>query len=395
MGTMTGSGVSTAKAADRAVNEAMRAALGTLGGRKPSYGLLFSSPRHDLANVLKLASKAAPGAEIIGCTTAGEITELGLVHDGLAVFLVSSDVSVGKMAFARGLKTDSRLAGEALSRGINDLRKSAAQHEQRHFTTVLLTDGLSGAGERLVNDLFDRAQGGAQIVGGAAGDEGKFEMTHVGAGEQAGSEAAAVLNVFSTAPWGVGVNHGLRPTTKQMRVTKAAGNVVHELDGEPAFAAYKRHSAERGIELSAERASPYLVANELGIHFFDKISRARAPLSVGADGSLICAAEIPKGSMVSILDGDPDSMVEAAKSAAEEAKEHLAGEEAAGVLLFDCVCRGMILKDEFRREVDAVRSVFPNVPIAGFLTYGEIARYRGKFDGWHNATAVVAAIPRS
>jgi hypothetical protein len=395
MGTITGSGVSTANSVDRAVSEAMRAAIAQLGGRKPSYGLLFSSPRHNFAAAIKVATRAAAGAEIIGCTTAGEITEEGLVHEGVAVFLVASDVSVGKMVFAPGLKADAQQTCIGLSRGINELRKSASQRDQRHLTTVLLADGLSGSGEKLVIDLYDRTQGGAQIVGGAAGDEGKFEITYVGAGGEVGSDAVAALNVFSTHPWGVGVNHGLRATSKQMRVTRAVGNVVYELDGEPAFKAYKRHGAEHGVELTPDRASQYLVANELGIHFFDNISRVRAPLSVGLDGSLICAAEIPKGSMVSILDGVPDAMVEAAKKAAEEAKEHLAGEEAAGVLLFDCVCRGMILKDEFRREVQAVRSVFGGVPIAGFLTYGEIARYPGNLDGWHNATAVVAAIPRS
>jgi len=86
-------------------------------------------------------------------------------------------------------------------------------------------------------------------------------------------------------------------------------------------------------------------------------------------------------------------MVEAARSAAEEAKKHLGGKKAAGVLLFDCVCRGMILKEGFQKEIDAVRSVFGDAPITGFLTYGEIARYEGKLDGWHNATAVVVAIP--
>ena len=98
--------------------------------------------------------------------------------------------------------------------------------------------------------------------------------------------------------------------------------------------------------------------------------------------------------MISILDGDPESMLNAAKSAAEEAREHLEGAEAAGVLVFDCVCRGMILKDDFHREISAVREVFGDVPVAGFLTYGEIARYHGRLEGWHNATAVVVAIPR-
>jgi hypothetical protein len=63
------------------------------------------------------------------------------------------------------------------------------------------------------------------------------------------------------------------------------------------------------------------------------------------------------------------------------------------VVLFDCVCRGMILEGGFGKEIDAVRSVFPDAPVAGLLTYGEIARFKGRLDGWHNATAVVTAIP--
>jgi hypothetical protein len=53
----------------------------------------------------------------------------------------------------------------------------------------------------------------------------------------------------------------------------------------------------------------------------------------------------------------------------------------------------MILKTAFHREVDAVRSTFGDVPIAGFLTYGEIARSQERMEGWHNTTAVVVAIP--
>jgi hypothetical protein len=135
-----------------------------------------------------------------------------------------------------------------------------------------------------------------------------------------------------------------------------------------------------------------MIANEIGIHFFDKINRARAPLSVSEDGALHCAGEIPRGSIVSILDGEPTRMIAAARSAAHQALTQLNGRKAAGVLLFDCVCRGMILKDAFDREVQAVRSIFPDTPIAGFLTYGEIARNSDKLGGWHNTTAVVVAI---
>jgi methyl-accepting chemotaxis protein len=201
------------------------------------------------------------------------------------------------------------------------------------------------------------------------------------------------LHVFDAKPWGVGVDHGLRPTTKPMRVTASNRNVIHAIDGQPAFEVYKRHAKSRGITLDRENAGAYMIANELGVHFFSSLSRARAPLSVSPDGSLTCAAPVPEGSFVSILDGDPASMIAAAKQAAQQAHERMGPGEVAGVLLFDCVCRGMILGNEFDKEIAAVRSVFGDVPIAGFLTYGEIAQSAGRLEGWHNATAVVVAIP--
>jgi hypothetical protein len=394
MSTVTASGLSKNEDPGLAATEAVSAAMAGLGGQRPSFGFLFVSPEHDLRAALAAACKASGCTEIIGCTTAGEITELGVAHGGVAVMLVASTTSAARVAFAERLKADAPGVARRLSGCVGDLRKQVGAGDARHLTTVLLTDGLSGTAERLVTELYERGQGSLQIVGGAAGDEGKFKVTRVGAGETGSTDATAALHVFSRTPWGVGVNHGLRSTTKQMRVTRAVGNVVFELDGEPAFAIYVRHAAARGIELTLENAAPYLIGNELGIHFFERIIRARAPLAVGADGSLSCAAEIPQGSMVSILDGDPPSMLEAARSAALEAKEHLGGARTAGVLLFDCVCRGMILRDAFHREIEAVRSVFGDVPTAGFLTYGEIARYRGRLDGWHNATAVVVAIPQ-
>jgi methyl-accepting chemotaxis protein len=392
MGTTSATGASQRARTEEAVSEAMGEAQKRLGS-PPTFGFLFTSPRHNFEAALATARRGT-GLDIIGCTTAGELTEGGLLHGGVAVMLVASDATTS-MRYTHGLRTGPSRAASELLHDLPQVKKKASARDQRHLTTVLLTDGLAGTGERLVSDLHEgRIQARSQIVGGAAGDEGKFATTLVGAGEKFGSDAASALHVFSAAPWGVGVDHGLRPTTKPMRVTKAHENVVMEINGEPAFTLYERHAAARGVTLKRESAGPFLIENELGIHFFDKVSRARAPLSVGPDGSLTCAGEIPKGAMVSILDGDPESMIRAARSAAAKARACLEG-PAAGVLLFDCVCRGMILKDRFSEEIEAVRSIFPGVPIAGFLTYGEIARSHNELDGWHNTTAVVVAIAQA
>jgi methyl-accepting chemotaxis protein len=391
--TSTATGTSSRTHTHDAAHEAAQSALKRLGDARPSFGFVFASPRHELPTAIETVCQVSGARDVIGCSTAGEITASGLTHGGLAVMLVSATDSAHRTAFASGLRTDFRRAASELCEPFGELAKSAGTRGLSHLTSVVLTDGLAGTGEQLVAEMLNRTRVVGQIVGGAAGDEGAFRATNVAGFGRSGTDASAALHVFGSKPWGVGVNHGLRATTKGLRVTRARDNVVYELDGRPAFEAYQKHAAERGTKLTRENAGPYLIGNELGIRFFERVTRARAPLSVGEDGSLVCAAAIPEGAMVSILDGEPDSLEAAAKAAAEEAARALDGAPAAGVLLFDCICRGMILKDRFQREIDAVRGVLANVPIAGFLTYGEIARYPGSLDGWHNATAVVVAIP--
>jgi len=393
MPTQAATGFSTNADTATAVDESLRMASKPLQGRTPSLGIVFASPRHDLAAALGAAKRAVPAATFVGCTTAGEITEQGLTRGGLAVMLLSSAEMLLDLKTAKDVKASPRQAAVELGRGFAETAGKASDRGLSASSTVLLVDGLNGAGEELVSELLGTTRRFQQVVGGAAGDDGAFQATRVGNAESSATDAAVALHVFSAKPWGIGVDHGLRPTTDRMQVTKAVKNVVHAIDGRPAFDVYKQHAAKRGTTLAPESAGSFLIGNELGIYFFDKLHRARAPLSVGADGSLTCAGEIPQGASVCILDGEPDSMVAAAGRAAQEARKSLNGNQAAAVLLFDCVCRGMILNGQFSREIEAVRGAFPGVPVAGFLTYGEIARFKGHMDGWHNTTAVVAAIP--
>lgn len=392
MPTQAATGFSTQADTGVAIDESVKMARQVLNGHAPSLGVVFASPRHDLGQALAAAKKSLPAADIVGCTTAGEITEHGLTRGGLALMLVSSAEMQLELRTAANVKAGPAAAAAELGRGFARAAEAASRKGLSESTTVLLVDGLNGAGEDLVGEVLGATRRFQQVVGGAAGDDGAFKATHVGNG-MAATDAAVALHAFSAKRWGIGVDHGLRPTTDRMQVTRAQKNVVYEIDGRPAFEAYRAHAAKKGVELAPESAGSFLIGNELGIYFFDKLHRARAPLAVGADGSLTCAGEIPQGVQVCILDGEPDSMVAAAGRAAQEARKSMGGGEAAAVLLFDCVCRGMILDASFGREIEAVRQAFPGVPVAGFLTYGEIARFKGHMDGWHNTTAVVAAIP--
>ena len=373
--------------------EATRQAREALAGAPASFGFLFASPDLPLGEALRAARAAAGTQQMIGCTTAGEVTERGLTHGGVAVLLVSAPASVTEIASVPGLKEDPKRAAADLCRNFRAAQGKAHSKGLPFSTTVVLADGLSGVGEELVRQIVAQTQALHQIVGGAAGDEGRFKATLVGDVERAATDVAAAAHLFGKAPWGVGIGHGLEATTGKMTVTRSKANVVFEIDGRPAFEAYKEHARKRGVSLTPSGAGEYLIANELGVMLGDRVARARAPLSVGSDGSLTCAAGVRQGSQVAILDGVPEQMVAAARSAAEEAKANLQGTKPAGVLLFDCVCRGLILKDQFQKEIEAVRSVMGDVPVGGFLTYGEIANYGGSVEAWHNTTAVCVAIP--
>jgi hypothetical protein len=393
MTTRTASAASLNKDTGVAVPEAIKSARGRLGDATPTFGTLFVSPDHNLEQGLAKARALLPNTPILGCTTAGEFTEAGLSHGGVALMLVASDEMIVQPALAGGIKAGVQKAVASLCGNISKHRETANAKGFGNALSVLLVDGLAGTGEQLVDELRAKLGGLHEIVGGAAGDEGRFKATHTGTGAEARTDAIAALHVASKRPWGVGVDHGLTAASKIMRVTRAKDNVVFELDGKPAFEVYKSFAKDNGVTLEAGTAGTYLINHELGVYMFDKMRKARAPLAVNADGSLSCAAAIPQGASVAILDGKKNLLTAAAKSAAQEAKDRLGTAKAAGVLVFDCICRGTILGSDFDAEIAAISAVFPDVPVAGFLTYGEIARYSGRLDGWHNTTAVVVAIP--
>lgn len=388
MKTICGSGASSHLETRAAVDEAMAQAVSRLQGRAPSLGILFVSSRHGVEAAQARAKEVRPACDFVLATTAGEITDHGLTEGGIAVMLIAWGDAKHAIHSAASLDTDiPQLVGEICG-GFQ-----LASDPPRHGLYLLLGDGLSGNFEKLVVEILKQAAPDHQIVGGGAGDDGKLVRTFVGAnGSDLNGGVVAVL-IESRARWGTGVGHGVSPITPRMTVTRARGNVVHELDGEGALDFYRRLAASRGVALNEENTPGFLVSHELGVMLFEQPVRVRAPIRVEPDGGLFFAGEVPEGSTVCVVHGTPEAMIDAAREAAETARQALDGVPAAGVLVFSCICRRLTLGSRYGEELDALRAVFPNVPIVGSSSYGEIARSAGKLDGYHNNTIVVAAIP--
>ena len=122
--------------------------------------------------------------------------------------------------------------------------------------------------------------------------------------------------------------------------------------------------------------------------------KVRVPLSINADGSLNFVCNVPEGSVLKIMESPKDAQINSAKEAAQNAVDSLRGHKIAGVIIFDCVCRALILEDKFSQAIESIMEVIgKDIPIIGFETYGEIGMEAGQLSGFHNTTTSILLIP--
>lgn len=381
----TGGGREQGKAA---AEEALRG----LDGAPALLGIVFATSKLELADLAGGVGEVLGEVPYIGCSTAGEFVTDRISAGGTAVALIASDTMAISVAHATGLKNH---AGRAVRKLCKELESNMGPvpegADQR--TVFLLSDGLAGNGEGLVDLVALETGTNVSIAGGAAGDDAEFKETEVFLGGTVLKDAVVAAEVRSKQKLGVGVQHGWCAASEPGEVTRAEGATLQEIDGKPAIEFYRRYAEAKGFELTTENQNQFVFTHELGIVLMNNELKVRAPLSVNEDGSIACATEVPVGQRVRIVEGDHDAIVDAARGAAQRAVEALGGQTPAGAIVFDCVARKLVLGDDFKREVDAFQEVI-KAPVIGFNTYGEIARVRGQLSGFHNTTAVVVAIPQ-
>jgi methyl-accepting chemotaxis protein len=380
----------TATGAARVIAAGLRAKL---GDDPPALVLAFASTSQPLADVTSQLAKEFPTSTVLGASTAGEFTEEGDARGSVSAFALLGDFKVFA-GVGMGLQADPKRAVAEAALG---LPRVVDGYPCR--MGILLLDPLAGNGEEVTLLMAVHFDGEEPLVGGAAGDDLQMKATSVALGGRASSDALVFARLFSKSPLGLGVCHGHTPLSEPLEVTKAHGNVVWEIDGKPAFDVWKEHTREsaarQGIDvdtLRKEDEGAFMGRFEAGLAV-GSAYKIRAPLFRSADGSMSFACGIPEGTVIRITESTPDAQVTSARDAARRAKAALAGRKIAGALVFDCICRSLILGNDFGRAVRGMAEELGNVPLAGFATYGEIALDAGDMSGFHNTTSVVLAFP--
>ena len=274
-------------------------------------------------------------------------------------------------------------------------------HGYAHRTALMLLDPLAGRGEEAALLAATMLGEDVPLAGGAAGDDLKMREAWVACGAHAAVDSVVIALIFSKTPLGVGVCHGHRPLSPPLRVTKAEAGTVISVEGRPAWEVWKEHTRANALaagydldNLTPQAEGSFLLRYEAGLSAGDGY-KIRAPLSRNADGSINFACGIPEGAVIRITESDGKSQLASAREAARRARARLGGGKVAGALVFDCICRNLILGDEFAQAVRGISDELGGVPLAGFETYGEIALDAGDLSGFHNTTSVVLAFPAS
>ena len=173
---------------------------------------------------------------------------------------------------------------------------------------------------------------------------------------------------------------GWKPLGKKMAITKADGNHLYELDGEPAYNVYRKYLKIKNDDT--------FIRNALEFPLFYNVNDTnilRVPALCLEDDTLIMTADMINGTTAQLSYGDPQTIL---KSIINEA-EKLADFVPDGIMIFNCASRRHFWGDE---EVNQETMPFQTLTdTAGFFTAGEFNR-SGKSLNQHSATLIIVGI---
>lgn len=388
----TGVGRSNNPDAAKAGVEACKQAIEKAGG-KADLIIVFSTVAYDQEKMLEGVRSVSEEIPLVGCSTSGEITTEGPVSQYVAVTAINTDQIKFTIGVGEGAKEDSFEAGKKVAEKVKE------KAEEPISLFVMLPDGLAKNGAAAVRGVQETMGKNFPIMGGSSGDDFKFEKTYEYFNGHVLSGAIIGIGLSGRFSFGIGVKHGWEPIGLPMRVTKSEGAILKELNNEPALKIYEDYFGKKAEELIKEPIARMAYTYPLGmsVEGSDELL-IRDVVIANKEGEVACAAEIPQGSEIRLMLGDPDKAIVAAREAAENAKEQLKGSEPRAIFVFDCMARNKLLGTRKGEEIAAIQEVLgKEVPLIGFYTYGEQAPLGGLLGSecrsmFHNETMTLMVL---
>jgi hypothetical protein len=378
--------------------EAAGQALEKAGVSKPDFVLMFASIGYDQRSLLRAVREITGGAPLSGCSAEGTLNGNDADESNFSVLVtaISSEELRWHNGIASGLlEGDSRVVGQRVAK---DLQPNLSADTIGVF---VFPDGrmdnlehfFAGLEGNLPSERFLPLWGG-----GASNKIALEDPTYQYCDDEviSGGVSYALLSGRARASWAM--SHTLIPIGGERLVTRSQGNVIYEIDGKPAVEVLQEYLPEQALVEDRDwmryaislaicfRAPSYMKDEEYVVR--------GVPAVKMADGSIIVQTEVQEGTSIWFSSRDKEKMTTGLDRMADQIKDQLGGEKPKLILQFECATRGkMMLREQeklqllkrFRQSVD------PDVPWAGYYTWGEIGTVE-EHNLRHLYTAVVLAL---
>lgn len=336
-----------------------------VGARALAGGLLFCSHRYPRAQLAHALTGQFHGIPLIGCTSAGELSQRGYDDDSLVfIGFPAADFRMALHCFDDLDHFDPVIGRDAirrLSASVTEAEQDGSSAAHPNRAAIFLVDGLSHR-EELLAMTVQEALGDTPLVGGSSGDGMLFRETGILVGDRFLKDAAVVAILSSRRPMQAFTANHYLPGGEKMVVTAAdpALRVVHQINARPAADEYLRLAGRTGEQLDAAffAAHPPMVRAGGAYH-------VRSIQSVNPDGSLTFYCAIDNGIVLSI--GEPVDRLSQLEGLFDQLEAGVGAID--HVIGFDCVLNRI---DAERRQLQrAVSELYARRGVVGFNTYGE------------------------
>ncbi len=191
------------------------------------------------------------------------------------------------------------------------------------------------------------------------------------------------------------VKHGWSRTAGPFIATKVNGNVIQELNWEPAGSFYRNEVEKMSPELRGKPVFPYLNSTyPLSISKQATEDVVRDPIDINDADEIVVLSQLTENSAMYIVKGDQASLIDAARQATEECRTEA---EVDFCFVSDCYSRALMLEDDLQQELSGVEQVlqeYTDARAEGVLALGEICGNESSRLSFYNKTFVISLLHR-
>lgn len=343
---------------------------------------VFASPAF-FAQPALLNAISEQSAIVVGCSTSGEITAFDALEDTAVITVINlEETGTARIHLDSVDDEDYHSCGKRIATALDDEYLRAM---------VVLTRGMNFLPTGLFRGIHDVLGEQVLLCGGMAGDNARYVRTFLLTPEGISDHKIVAVGFYGeTLCASQAVIKGWQPFGPIRQVTRSEGNILFELDGQPALDVYKKYLGDYASQLPV---SGLLFPLEMMNSYDETSGLLRALYDIDeSTGSLVLGGKIKQGAYLRLNHASTNDLISDVEDAAAAFRNTLSPQMKPGfALVVSCVARKVVMGDQVEEEIEALSSAFSeHIPALGFYSNGEFGPQSANAGcKLHNQTMIV------